>query len=1145
MLAIPGLFLLNGPGFRALADWGLGFGLSKIQLDGEYEIAGTLLSGIEIRDLVTSPAAGVDAPASPVRALAVGFAEVRYSLVTLVKGAPLDALQIVRLRDADITVDLPPKKEKPNEEPEDARPKSDPLAIVWKLLGATYDLENVNFRLLKEGSETLLVEGLFLRLGEGVEGELGFARFKMGEKIEQGETSAPLRVAEDALVVGRFEPIEGIVLQELSLLKDGGDLLTAAVEAEGGTVSVRYGRDKSIAAELVDGPMDVGALAARFGVGHALKSGALRTLELRFVGDFKSPASWDAAASLGIADLTFPGEGIDSATLFATSKDGALEATLEAERKGATARAVVTSPIGTAPDIKALTDLPAALALTANAPAIAAFLPEGGPPITGGAALEADLTFAGREPAGGTASITTNGLAYDGLPVRSFVVDLSVPNTNVVAADLTVALDEVTAVTASGTIGLARFDYSAEAEADVVATPQLAELLARFKFEKPLEGNVDLVWSGQGVLKPGEGEERFNEGKVTVSAKAVRFNEGRVVESADVAARYAPGSIVVQTLDVASGDLAISAAASYENDVVGVTGLSVRQSGNQLATGEIRLPYDPAALKEKGVVGFFDQEGAVAIDFSSADLEIAELAAMAGKDIPVRGTVTADIAINGTPQRLSGGGTVRATGLKTGSAPDVPPGDLALQFTVGAERATVAGSFEHPQIETLAIDASVPFRPEAWAAGEPVTDEPLSAKLQLPASSLEFVKGYVDAIDALDGTAAIDVTVGGTVGKPEPTGLVAIGIADFRMKNPLVPKIRDAEIRISAAGREVVIEKFDALVSGGNISLGGGVSFPAEGGGPVFDIVATAREALVFRNPDTNVRTDADLTLTGPYATAALAGEIGITNGRFTKSIDILPIGLPGGSERSELPEIGERPTAKIPPNLDFGVPLEPFKNWSVDVKIVTRDPFLVRGNLARIDAVSDLRVGGTLGQPVPTGRVYVADGRLTLPFSKVEVQTGKVMFGELTGFNGELDVQAKATVRQYAITIYVYGRVLSPQHVLTSDPPLSNEDIISLLATGATREELTSGGGAVAASKAAQLFLKKLRQDNIDPDDEPGFLEELDERTTLDVGQTDPRTGTQTIAGRIRLFRQLYLAANVSPEGDYRGLLKYVFKLR
>ena len=82
-------------------------------------------------------------------------------------------------------------------------------------------------------------------------------------------------------------------------------------------------------------------------------------------------------------------------------------------------------------------------------------------------------------------------------------------------------------------------------------------------------------------------------------------------------------------------------------------------------------------------------------------------------------------------------------------------------------------------------------------------------------------------------------------------------------------------------------------------------------------------------------------------------------------------------------------------------------------------------------------------------------------------------------------------------------------------------------------------------ASKAAQLFFKKLKQDNVDPNEEPGLLQELNDRTVLDIGSTDPRTGEQTIAGTIRLFRKFYLVANVSQENDYRVLLKYIFKFR
>ena len=304
---------------------------------------------------------------------------------------------------------------------------------------------------------------------------------------------------------------------------------------------------------------------------------------------------------------------------------------------------------------------------------------------------------------------------------------------------------------------------------------------------------------------------------------------------------------------------------------------------------------------------------------------------------------------------------------------------------------------------------------------------------------------------------------------------------------------------------------------------------------------------LIARTPDVNVRTDVDIRLAGPLEEAMLSGSLGITNSRFFKNVDLLPIGLPGRN-KSVLPTVERAPSGGGPASvdLDIGVPVEPFKNWPVDIRIYTKDPFLIRGNLAQSAIDADLKILGTLGKPIPKGVINIAEGKLSLPFSSVDVEVGKVVFSEKTGFNGALEFKAQAKAGDYRINIYAFNRVLSPKHVLTSIPPLPPEDIMTLIATGTTRDDFVgSDAGSVAASKAAMLFLKNLKKSGSEADREPSLLDKLTDRTELEVGKVNPETGEQTFGGKVRLWKQLFFVGDVDSQSDYRALLKYVFEFR
>jgi autotransporter translocation and assembly factor TamB len=123
-----------------------------------------------------------------------------------------------------------------------------------------------------------------------------------------------------------------------------------------------------------------------------------------------------------------------------------------------------------------------------------------------------------------------------------------------------------------------------------------------------------------------------------------------------------------------------------------------------------------------------------------------------------------------------------------------------------------------------------------------------------------------------------------------------------------------------------------------------------------------------------------------------------------------------------------------------------------------------------------------------------------------------------------------------------VYGRVRSPQAIFTSEPPLAQEEIISLIATGATRRELS--GTNVLAGRAASLLVQQLYR-KIFKQGEPAQGNTFFDRLDLDVGTIDPRTGQQQVTATYRINDQLVLTGDVGIRGDFRGRLKYLIRFR
>jgi autotransporter translocation and assembly factor TamB len=300
---------------------------------------------------------------------------------------------------------------------------------------------------------------------------------------------------------------------------------------------------------------------------------------------------------------------------------------------------------------------------------------------------------------------------------------------------------------------------------------------------------------------------------------------------------------------------------------------------------------------------------------------------------------------------------------------------------------------------------------------------------------------------------------------------------------------------------------------------------------PTLDLKLKADSVLLARNDTLTARADADITVSGPIATATVSGNVAMTDSHILKNIDLIPIGLPG------------RPAPEPPsqrPQISF--PNPPLRDWKFNVAIKTKDPVLIRGNLATGGAIADIKLGGTGLHPELQGTVRLENVEATLPFSRLQVSQGFLYFDPSDSMNPKLELHGTSVIRDYTVRVYVYGTMLSPEAIFTSEPPLAQEEIISLIATGATRQELSTGN--VLAGRAAMLLVQQLYR-KIVKKGEPTESNTVFNRLALDLGTIDPRTGQQQATVRFKIDDHFLLTGDVGVRGDFRGKLKYLIRFR
>ena len=142
--------------------------------------------------------------------------------------------------------------------------------------------------------------------------------------------------------------------------------------------------------------------------------------------------------------------------------------------------------------------------------------------------------------------------------------------------------------------------------------------------------------------------------------------------------------------------------------------------------------------------------------------------------------------------------------------------------------------------------------------------------------------------------------------------------------------------------------------------------------------------------------------------------------------------------------------------------------------------------NYAKILAEADASLTGTWGAPTLLGTFTAIEGKVLYLDRRFTVESGSANFNDATTINPVLSLQAAATVRSYGvdgnpvpytISLSISGPLDQMVLSLTSDPTLSQPDIISLLTLGATQQEIVSRNpqsststGDVLLSRAGSL---------------------------------------------------------------------------
>jgi hypothetical protein len=540
------------------------------------------------------------------------------------------------------------------------------------------------------------------------------------------------------------------------------------------------------------------------------------------------------------------------------------------------------------------------------------------------------------------------------------------------------------------------------------------------------------------------------------------------------------------------------------------------------------VPFDPSAPQ-------WLAEGDLSLDLDAEGLDLAAWSEW-GSGPGVTGTLALGAALTGTWSRLEGPLTVEGSAISPAVSPDagddLPRFDLLAEAELGEELRIRTASLRWSETVRAELGGSVGTEVSVRRALEDPRSylrAPLRLQADLTLSDLAWIAPRVDALRRVQGRVRAHGELTGTYEDPVLTGDLSIEEGELRLASEL-PAIRGLSARIALTEELWTLESAGGL-GGAPVRLAGTIDLSGEA--PVLDLDLEGENLLLYRSPTVKVRAQTALNLGGPAGALRATGSIVLTEGRSVRQLVLLD-GLRGGGgpapeRRGFFPSLWREP---------------PLSSLELDLVIQSSAPFRVDNNVTRLRLRPELRLTGTGEAPVFEGVVYVDPSTVSLPSGRLRLDSGLFQFPPESPYLPELSLFAEARIKGYDVDVRITGPYDRPEVLLTSNPPLPDDELLLLFLTG----QLPTGTASERGLGAAETVAVYLAEDALtrwlagpDLEDEEGLLDRLD----VDVGAQVSDTGAPTAEVRFyvtsqadRPGRAVYLAA----ERDVHDFVNYGF---
>ncbi|MEO2168982.1 MAG: translocation/assembly module TamB, partial [bacterium] len=389
-------------------------------------------------------------------------------------------------------------------------------------------------------------------------------------------------------------------------------------------------------------------------------------------------------------------------------------------------------------------------------------------------------------------------------------------------------------------------------------------------------------------------------------------------------------------------------------------------------------------------------------------------------------------------------------------------------------------ALDGPGAGMLQVDVRVPV--EAGAALRPARGEPLSGRIRagaFPIGGLRVVTGQL--LQQLEGLGRADLRLTGTLDAPVVAGEMEVEDVVFSLTaagtvhtgGDLVLRLRPDEARL-----ESLVFDDGAIRASGSIGLGEEV-------GGTLDLRAEFQQARLVERSEATVIASGTLQLAGTLESPVARGTVRINSATLRPTlrteasvardptIQVVRSPRDGAPWDAGVPRAARRESADLAEKDEDTEPRDGFvERLVVEIGIEVAGPVEIR----RYDA--HLRLRGAVevskqpgGTPRLRGEVASAGGWYIFQGRRLEITHASAMFSGAVEIDPALDISAQYQTANYVVTARITGTVEEPVLDLSSDPPLSQSDVLSVLLFGAPSSDINSEQGSVLQQQALAVL--------------------------------------------------------------------------